>query len=205
MSDLFKEKDRIEFFSDGVFAIAITLLGLELKVPELGVAGASSMWQTLGAQWHSYVAIIISFVTIFLIWIPHHMMLKIAHNVSYNLFLTNGFLLLIIICFPFATRLLGEYFNTPANKTVSAVYASLCFFVDFAFFLFWKAVISTKREWPSKERKVFQIIFRNMFIGFAVYAIAFVGSFLSAYVGMAICVAMWLFWAAYLNLFKKLQ
>jgi uncharacterized membrane protein len=86
MSDLFKEKDRIESFSDGVFAIAITLLGLELKVPKLSVVDASSMWQTLGAQWHSYVAIVISFVTIFLIWIPHHVMLKIAHNVSYNLF-----------------------------------------------------------------------------------------------------------------------
>ena len=205
MSDLFKEKDRIESFSDGVFAIAITLLGLELKIPKLGVADPSVMWRTLGAQWHSYVAIIISFVTIFLIWIPHHVMLKIAHNVSYNLFLTNGFLLLVIICFPFTTGLVGEYFDTPANKTVSAVYATLCFFVDLAFFLFWKAVISTRLDWSSKERKVFRTIFRNMFIGFVVYAIAFTSSFIDAYVCMAICVAMWLFWGAYLNLFKKLQ
>ena len=118
----------MESFSDAVFAIAITLLGLELKVPKLRVVDASAMWQSLGAQWHSYVAIIISFVTIFLIWIPHHAMLKIAQKVSYNLFLTNSFLLLVIICFPFATGLVGEYFDTPANKAVSAIYASLCFF-----------------------------------------------------------------------------
>jgi ABC-type microcin C transport system permease subunit YejB len=77
--------------------------------------------------------------------------------------------------------------------------------VDFAFFLFWKAVISTRLEWASKERKVFKTIFRNMFIGFVVYASAFISSFFNAYVCMAICVAMWLFWGAYLNLFKKLQ
>jgi len=205
MPDLFKEKDRIESFSDGVFAIAITLLGLELKVPKLRFADGAAMWRTLGAQWHSYVALVISFVTIFLIWIPHHVMLKIAHKVSYNLFLTNGFLLLVIICFPFATGLLGEYFDTSANKTVSAVYATLCFLVDVAFFLFWKAVIATKFNWSSTERKVFKTIFRNMFIGFMVYAIAFISSFVNAYVCMAICVVMWLFWGAYLNLFKKLQ
>src|SRR5260221_10103395 len=67
-----KETLRLEAFSDGVFAIAITLLALELKVPSLGAAATPKLlWAALAAQWPSYFSFFTSFITVLIMWVNH--------------------------------------------------------------------------------------------------------------------------------------
>ena len=71
---------RIEAFSDGVFAIAITLLVLEIKVPHLSdLSGKMTLLQALRAQWPAYVAYVLSFVTILIMWMNHHKLFRQIH------------------------------------------------------------------------------------------------------------------------------
>jgi len=66
-----RETSRLEAFSDGVFAIAITLLILNIKVPGKDI-GDGKLWEVLGQQWADYLAYVISFVTILVMWSAHH-------------------------------------------------------------------------------------------------------------------------------------
>jgi uncharacterized membrane protein len=67
---------RLEAFSDGVYAIAITLLILEIKVPPLARIESLGLWWTLAAQWPSFVAYALSFVIIGIMWSNHHNVLS---------------------------------------------------------------------------------------------------------------------------------
>jgi hypothetical protein len=67
-------KNRLEAFSDGVFAIAITLLVIEIRPPQLGPG--ETLWHALLAQWPSYVGYLVSFATIGVIWLNHHRMFE---------------------------------------------------------------------------------------------------------------------------------
>src|SRR5947208_9776517 len=92
-------KGRIEAFSDGVIAIAITLLVLDIRVPEPG-AGAS-LAHRLAQQWPSYAAYVVSFLTIGIIWINHSAMLRRLASVDHSVLFLNLMLLLTIGVLPF--------------------------------------------------------------------------------------------------------
>ena len=103
-----KETARIEAFSDGVFAIAITLLILEIKIPG---AGSADLSRQLLRQWPSYVAFVISFAFIGIMWINHHRLfthIKRANNV---LLFLNLLLLLGVCAVPFPTAVLAQHFG----------------------------------------------------------------------------------------------
>ena len=92
-----KETGRLEAFSDGVFAIAITLLALELKVPhsETGQITAATVMSGLAHQWPSYFAFITSFFTVLVMWVHHHAMFRLVRRVDVTLLFANGFLLML--------------------------------------------------------------------------------------------------------------
>ena len=81
---------RIEAFSDGVFAIAITLLVLEIKVPHAD--GPEALWHALAGLWPSYVAFLLSFFVILIMWINHHELMRMVRAASYPFLFANGFL-----------------------------------------------------------------------------------------------------------------
>jgi len=72
---------RVEAFSDGVFAIAITLLILEIRVPHAGVQ--DGLWAGLLALWPSYIAFVLSFFVIVVMWVNHHELMRLVHTVGY--------------------------------------------------------------------------------------------------------------------------
>jgi uncharacterized membrane protein len=83
-----KETTRLEAFSDGVFAIAITLLALELKTPQFpeGQPTASSaLAASLLRQWPSYLAFLTSFFTVLVMWVHHHMIFKLVRRSDVSL------------------------------------------------------------------------------------------------------------------------
>src|SRR5262249_20251749 len=93
-----KETGRVEAFSDGVFAIAITLLVLNLKIPPPD--GQGNLSQTLLAQWPSFLGFLNSFITILIIWINHHNLFNHIRRTNNVFMLFNGLLLLCVTFLP---------------------------------------------------------------------------------------------------------
>ena len=110
-----KETGRVEAFSDGVFAIAITLLVLELKVPHVGDGGNGRLAAALLAQWPSYLAFVTSFATILIMWVSHHHMFTFVRRADARFLYANGLLLFVVTVVPFPTALVAEYFEKPGS------------------------------------------------------------------------------------------
>ncbi len=98
---------RLEAFSDAVFAIAITLLALNLQVPVLTAVTPQALVATLAAKWPTYLGFLLSFVTLLIAWVYHHRLLEGAKHAGTGLLFINGMLLLIVSAAPFPTALLG--------------------------------------------------------------------------------------------------
>lgn len=130
------ESGRVEAFSDGVFAIAITLLILEIKVPKVGEHG--SLWHALGAQWPSYAAYVVSFLFIGIIWINHHQLFSYVAHVDRPLMFLNLLLLMVVAVVPWPTAMLAEYLREDAASHVAAaVYSLVMVVMALAFHLLW--------------------------------------------------------------------
>jgi len=115
-----KSKDllRLELFSDAVFAIAITLLVLEL-VQILHNHSDGSLWDMLISNWKSFVAFLIGFLTILVCWINHHLVFSYILNVDSKLFWINGFVLLVITFTPLPTAVLAEYIKKESHNALA--------------------------------------------------------------------------------------
>jgi uncharacterized membrane protein len=181
-------KTRTEAFSDAVIAVAITLLALDLRVPE--PSEAASLAQQLGEQWPNYVAYVISFVTIGIIWINHHAMLRRITAVDHTILVLNLLLLLTIGVLPFSTALMARYLTEAHGEHLAAaVWAGSFLVMALAFFVMQRHVLVAKahlvhvRLGPTARRWVLR---RNA-LGLLPYAIATLGAIVSPYLTLAIC------------------
>lgn len=118
--DSAKETSRVESFSDGVFAIAITLLILDIHVPE--VKANESLLKSLAAEWASILAFLIGFFTLLICWINHHYMFQMIHRSNSMLLLINGFKLLVVTATPFATAVLSKHIQTDWKMDAVNIY-----------------------------------------------------------------------------------
>jgi uncharacterized membrane protein len=116
-----KETNRLEAFSDGVFAIAITLLILDIHVPEF--TANETLMATLAHEWASILALLIGFFTILICWINHHYMYRYIHRSDSRLLLINGYKLLVVTITPFATALLSKHLQTEWRSSAISLYA----------------------------------------------------------------------------------
>jgi TMEM175 potassium channel family protein len=124
--------NRLEAFSDGVLAVAITLLVLELRVPPTG--GHSTLAHALLAQWPQYAAYVTSFVTIGIIWINHHAMIGRLREADRTILALNLLLLLTIGVLPFATDLMATYLKQSRGQHLAAgVYSGAFLLMSIAF------------------------------------------------------------------------
>src|SRR5919201_4567277 len=105
---MFVDRSRLESFSDGVFAVAITLLALDLAAGERG-PGHPSLVSQLGHQWPAFAAYLISFFTIGVIWVNHHALVSNIAVINRTLLFLNLLLLAIVVAVPFATRTMATY------------------------------------------------------------------------------------------------
>jgi uncharacterized membrane protein len=96
---------RLEALSDGVFAVAITLLVLEISVP---AGSEDDLLEALVDQWPSYLAYVVSFATVGAIWLAHNAVTHYLHHADALLLRLNLLLLLVVSFLPFPTRLLAE-------------------------------------------------------------------------------------------------
>ena len=106
---------RVEAFSDGVFAIAITLLILDLAVPPRASTPDGYLAAALGHEWPSYFAYLVSFLVIGIIWVNHHSVFARVRQVDRVVLFANLLLLLTVSAIPFPTQLLAEYLTGGAE------------------------------------------------------------------------------------------
>jgi uncharacterized membrane protein len=186
----------VEAFSDGVFAIAITLLILDIKVPPpetvvLGQSTQAERWllEALGRQWPGYVAYFISFAVILVMWVNHHRIFALIRKTDHAFLFWNGLLLMLISIVPFPTSLLATYFMTPAARIGAAVYAGHGFLIALAFQGVWRHAIRNDRLlMPGTKSEVARLSAQYRF-GPLMYLIAFGLAFVSASTSVGLCLA----------------
>jgi TMEM175 potassium channel family protein len=163
--------DRLETFSDGVIAIAITLLILEVDVP---TAEGSALWKALAHEWPSYMAYLTSFAVIGIIWVNHHGMLNLVAKVDKPLLYLNLFLLLTIAGIPWPTALVAEHLQSPlvdANIAV-AIYGAWATMVALGFNFMWRWMVhDDKLLHPHLDRDALRKNTRRFSLGVLIYPI----------------------------------
>ena len=145
---------RLETFSDGVFAIAATLLVLELAVntdpgaPALG-------YQLLHQLWPSYLAYATSFLTIGIIWINHHHVMETIVRVDRTFLFINTLLLLVVAFIPFPTRLVAEYLQVSGERAAVYAYGATLLLMAVLFNVLWAYAARNRRliseDFPSAK------------------------------------------------------
>lgn len=106
--------ERIAFLSDAVFAIAITLMIIEFKVPHISSESTfDSVWKDLILLKNNFFALLLSFALIATYWLQHHFLFKHLHNYNTKIVVVSFFVLLPIIFFPFTTAFVAESSENP--------------------------------------------------------------------------------------------
>jgi TMEM175 potassium channel family protein len=134
------ETARIETFSDAVFAIAITLLILDVKIP----ARHEHLAAALLEQWPSYLAFFLSFAYIGIMWINHHRIFTCIQHANDVLLLLNLFVLLGVTIVPFPTAVLAEHMRGPDQRMAGLLYNAVFVLVTLAFRMLWRYAISRR-------------------------------------------------------------
>lgn len=137
------ETARVEAFSDGVFAIAITLLILEIKIP---AAGSVDLSLQLLRQWPSYVSFVISFAFIGIMWINHHRLFTHIRKSDDALLILNLLLLLGVTSVPFPTAVLAAHLRQAGERTAVLLYNGTYLFIAICFNLLWRYAVSKRRR-----------------------------------------------------------
>jgi uncharacterized membrane protein len=176
----------MEAFSDGVFAVAITLLVISLAVPK---RGGPPILNQLGAAWPSFVAYLISFLTIGIIWVNHHALVHNIAVVDRTLLFLNLLLLMFVVTIPFSTETMATFLTSGGQdaKVSMALYAlnfeimSLCFTALFEWTLRedrrLHEPVPDSAKWAARAR---------FYAGQLPYAVAIGLAFLSPFVSLAV-------------------
>lgn len=196
MSRMERDIGRLEAFSDGVFAFAITLLAAEIKVPHLEHATATALGEALLRLWPSYLTLVTSFFTVLIMWVHHHIIFKLVARADARLLFTNGFLLLIITTVPFPTALVAEYLQTPAAPAAVSFYCGTFVLVAIAFYLTLLAAFRQHTLAADASPARIQRFRRDYRLGPPLYLLALCAAPFAPWLALAICTALWIFWAA---------
>ncbi len=180
---------RVEAFSDGVFAIAITLLILEIRVPHGANLGAGLL-----ALWPSYVAFLMSFVVILIEWVNHHELLRMVRGVNYPFLFANGLLLLSITFIPFPTAVLAANLATPEAKTAAAFYCATFVANALAWNVLFGTIVRGGLLRPEVTAEAVANVRRAYYVGVLVYVLATGLAFVRPALGLVLNVSLWIVW-----------
>ncbi len=190
-----RETGRIEAFSDGVFAIAITLLVLDLKVPR-AIREPATLARSLFTQWPTFAAYLTSFITIGIMWINHHQLFTVIRRVDHMLLILNLLLLLMITFIPFPTSLLAEYFGHSGEFLAAQLYAATFFFASVFFNLLWRHASHGHRLLSHQaDQELVRGISKSYAFGPIFYLIILAVSFWSVEISVIMSFALALFFA----------
>lgn len=186
-----KETARVEAFSDGVLAIAITLLVLDLRVPGFESIREGGLLAALTRNWPSFFAYLLGFVTILIMWINHHRLFSAIRRSDDKLLFLNGLLLLTISVVPFPTKLVAEYLQHPEANVAAMVYGVWGFVIALLYNAVWRYASENNRLFSHKtDLQLVSFITRQYAFGPLFYLAAAVISAFSALGGLAVYMAL---------------
>jgi uncharacterized membrane protein len=180
---------RIEAFSDGVFAIAITLLIIEVGVPD--VKHGESLGDALWRLWPSYSAYVLSFITIGIYWVNHHSFFRLFHATTHFFLMLNVWFLMAIAFLPFPTAVLGEYLKDDEHRQAAvSLYTLGLLLPAVGWFTVWS--YGQYRGLIDDSLHPRYLRFANLQYAFSVlvYSAAFAVSFISDWVALGLCTAI---------------
>ena len=188
--------NRLEAFSDGVIAVAVTLLVLDIHVPP--ISPDETLLHALLHNWPHYAAYVVSFMTIGIIWINHHAMISRLARADHSILILNLLLLMSIVLLPFATELMAAYLRASSGQSLAAgVYSGAFLLMAVAFAALNRHILLARAhmlsiEIPLEERR--RILARSV-SGLAPYLVATILAVVSPYATLAICGALAVFYA----------
>ncbi|HTR19072.1 MAG TPA: TMEM175 family protein [Candidatus Paceibacterota bacterium] len=186
---------RIEAFSDGVFAIALTLLILDVKLPATAfIHSSSDFWLALRDIAPSIFAFVLSFTIILISWVNHHNSFKLVNRSSASSIYANGFLLLTVVFMPFPTALLGQYLLTDYAAPAVVLYNAVIAMQSIGWILLGRAAIKNNL---AKNEKVLPTVRQNTTYGyyaFILYTTLAIFAFWFPFAIAVITTLTWIFW-----------
>jgi uncharacterized membrane protein len=187
------DKTRLEAFSDGVFAIAITLLVLDLRVPEVG---AGSLAHALWRQWPADASYVVSFLTIGIIWVNHHNLLRHLERADHGLLFLNVFLLMAVAVIPYPTALVSHYARTENATPAAVAYGSVMVFMALMFNAIWHHARMSGLLAPGADPREVSGITRSYLPGPLLYLTGTLAAFVNSSASLLIFAAIALFYVA---------
>jgi uncharacterized membrane protein len=177
---------RLEAFSDGVIAIAITLLIFEIRVPQ-GVESATEMWAALRDLWPNYLGYALSFAIIGIMWANHHAIFRLISRVDHYVILGNLFFLLCLAFIPFPTALMTETLGHSDERVGIVVYSGWFLVTALSYNLLWRYAASRAHSlMPGVAPRAIQSISSRFRLGPPAYALAFALSFVSTWASLGL-------------------
>jgi uncharacterized membrane protein len=189
---------RLETFCDGVFAIALTLLVIDIKVPAPeGIGTTGELWLALRHLGPSIFAFVLSFAIIFITWVNHHRILRLVNRSSGSFIYANGLLLLTVVVMPFPTALVGEYLLTDHAAPAVVIYNAVTAVQAFAWILVAGAALGDGLTRDEKSAALVRVSRRNGYFALVAYSLlALIGVWFPLAIA-SVTTVLWAYWLAF--------
>jgi uncharacterized membrane protein len=189
---------RLEAFCDGVFAIAITLLIIDIKIPETAEINSSTdLWEALEHIAPSISAFLLSFVVILITWVNHHNHLKLLNRSSSTYLYANGFLLLTVAFTPFPTSLLGEYILTDHAAPAVILYNVVLAFQALGWVLMTNSALANNLGKSEKANVEIKLARKFSYFACALYSLCAILGIWFPHIIAVFTTLTWIFWLIY--------
>ena len=198
-----KETGRLEAFSDGVFAIAVTLLVLDFKVPKPadlpagpGTFGTHGLLAAMLAQWPTLLAYLTSFLSILVMWVNHHLLFGLIRRTDHLFLYLNGLLLLFVTFVPFPTALVAAYLGRPGATAAAALYSATYLCIAIVYNALWRHASRDRLllDGAASAAAIAEID-RSYRCGPPLYGLAFVLAFVNLTASLLTCLGLAVFFS----------
>jgi len=185
---------RLQSFCDGVFAIALTLLILDVKIPPVAIGSNADLWLALRNIVPAIMAFTLSFTVIFITWVNHHSTMLLVNRSSASFILSNGLLLFSIVLVPFPTALLGDHLFTDHSAPAVMLYNAVLSLQAVGWICLTSAAIRNRLTKDAAAAAAMRTNRRNGYLAFVIYSTFAILAFQFPVAIAAITTLTWIFW-----------
>ena len=189
---------RLEAFCDGVFAIALTLLIIDIKIPATAnITNTAGFWLALKNILPSLFAFVLSFTIILITWVNHHNSIRLVNRSSSKFIYANGFLLLSVVFVPFPTSLIGEYILTDHSAPAVVLFNVTLAVQAIGWILICNAALKDQLTKNEKSALIIRANGRFGYFAFALYSLCAIMAFWVPFAIAIVTTISWIFWLIY--------